>query len=208
MVAGAGAGKTTQMAKNVLEYYQQMPKKKIVYVITYTNNSRDSIRKKIIKIYGFVPTNLYIETIHVFLYREIINPYHHLLFEVKYKKLSLAFLGLNDQYKNKQISDLKEKGILHIDKVTETAKWIVDKKSTDKKQDKEKRNIILKVLQRNIGAVFVDEAQDMDKHMQQVFKSLNSSGIYLHLIGDPKQNLKGINSFKELGRVLILLCTK
>ncbi|MDE9753469.1 UvrD-helicase domain-containing protein [Staphylococcus delphini] len=47
IVAGAGAGKTTSMAEEVLNRYEKIKDGKIIYVITYTNAARDHIRKKL-----------------------------------------------------------------------------------------------------------------------------------------------------------------
>lgn len=198
IVAGAGAGKTTRMAGDVLARYKEMKEKKVIYVITYTNNARDSIKAKIVELNGEIPPHLYVETIHVFLYRELIKPYSNLLFDEHYIQLTLAFLGSDPKFRNYQISELRKKGILHVDKVSETAKWVVDKRSIDRKIHKDRRAIILKVLQKNIDAIFVDEAQDMDENMRQIFEALNEVEIYLHLIGDPKQDLKGKKQFEKL----------
>lgn len=198
IVAGAGAGKTTKMAGDVLARYKVMEEKKIIYVITYTNNSRDSIKEKIIELNGEVPPYLYVETIHVFLYRELIKPYSNLLFGEHYTQLTLAFLGASFKFRNYQISELRKKGILHIDIVSETAKWVVYKRSKDLKIHSDRRAVILKVLQKNIDSIFVDEAQDMDENMRQIFEALNEAEIYLHLIGDPKQDLRGKKQFAKL----------
>lgn len=198
IVAGAGAGKTTRMAGDVLARYKEVEEKKIIYVVTYTNNSRDSIKEKIVELNGEIPTYLYVETIHVFLYRELIKPYSNLLFNEHYTQLTLAFLGNDPKFRNYQISELRKKGILHVDKVSEIAKWVVDKRSTDLKIHKDRRAIILKVLQKNIDSIFVDEAQDMDENMRQIFEALNEAEIYLHLIGDPKQDLRGKKQFAKL----------
>ncbi|GAB0240577.1 hypothetical protein JPSP13_17150 [Staphylococcus pseudintermedius] len=66
IVAGAGAGKTTSMAEEVLNRYEKIKDGKIIYVITYTNAARDHIRRKIIELQGSIPKQIKIETSHVF----------------------------------------------------------------------------------------------------------------------------------------------
>lgn len=198
VVAGAGAGKTTSMAQVVLDRLKEIVDGKFIYVITYTNAARDRIREKIIELNGKIPKQLFIETSHVFLLREFIFPFHHLLYEQHFTKASQIKLSDNAGYRGLKIKELAMNKIIHVEKVTETAKWIVCKKSKDKKETKEKRRKILEIISRYLDSVFIDEAQDMDKHLAQIVGVLDSKGINMHLVGDPKQDLRGRNAFREL----------
>ena len=66
IVAGAGAGKTSSMARMVLDRYKGVTDGKIIYVIAYTNATKDSIRKKIVELHGSIPNQVFIETSHAF----------------------------------------------------------------------------------------------------------------------------------------------
>lgn len=198
VVAGAGAGKTTSMAQVVLERLNEITDQKIIYVITYTNAARDRIREKIIELNGIIPKQLFIETLHAFLLREFIFPFHHLIFEQQFTKVEHIKLPDNAGYKASKIKELASNKIIHVENVTENAKWIICKKSSDKKINKEKRAKVLSIVTRYLDSVFIDEAQDMDKHLVEIIGVLNEKGINIHLVGDPKQDLRGRNAFKEL----------
>lgn len=198
IVAGAGAGKTTNMASKVLERNNSIKDNKIIYVITYTNSAKNQIKNKIIELNGILPKNIMIETIHSFLIREVIFPFNHLLFDNKFTGVSEIKLSDNPKLKAIKIKELENRNIIHVEKETEVAKWILYKKSGDKKIHKEKRKKIISIMERYIDSIFIDEAQDIDKNLLEVIKVLDSSSININLIGDPKQDLRGRNVFREL----------
>ena len=72
------------------------------------------------ELYGAIPKQLLIETSHVFLLREIIFPFHHLLYEEQYTTASQIKLPDNYSFKALKIRELKEDKIIHVEKVTET----------------------------------------------------------------------------------------
>ena len=49
-----------------------------------------------------------------------------------------------------------------------------------------------------MDSIFVDEAQDIDENFSKVIEVLNEIGIYINLIGDPKQDLRGNFAFDNL----------
>lgn len=198
VVAGAGAGKTTSMAQVVIERLKEVTDQKIIYVITYTNAARDRIREKIVELNGRIPKQLFIETLHAFLLREFIFPFHHLIFEQQYTRASHIKLPDNPRYKASKIKELASQKIIHVENVTEIAKWVICKKSSDKKIHKEKREKVLSIITRYLDSVFIDEAQDMDKHLVEIIEKLNEKNINIQMVGDPKQDLRGRNAFKEL----------
>lgn len=198
IVAGAGAGKTTSMAKRILSRLDQVHDGKILYVITYTNAARNRIRELIIKSIGVIPKQLRIETIHVFLLHEVIFPFHHLLFEEQFTSVSNVKLPLNRAFKANKLKELNNNKLIHVEKVTETAKWILCKKTKDNKSIREKRERVLKIMSKYLDCVFIDEAQDIDEHMTQIIELLDNKGFNVFLIGDPKQDLRGRNNFKSI----------
>lgn len=198
VVAGAGSGKTTSMAKVVLERLKEIVDGKMIYVVTYTNAARDRIRELIIQENGSIPKNLQIETSHAFLLREVIFPFHHIVFVKQFKRVSHISLPDFPIYKASKIRELEENSVIHVERVSEIAKWVLCRKSNDNKLVRDKRVKVLSIISRYLDSVYVDEAQDMDDHFIDIIKSLNSHKIITHLIGDPKQDLRGRNSFRQL----------
>lgn len=198
VVAGAGAGKTTSMADLVLERLQEKADTKIIYVITYTNSARNKIRDKIREKHGCVPSELKVETIHAFLLREVIFPFHHLLFGKHFKDISLINLPSEPWYKANKVKDLESHNIIHVDKVTQTAKWVLYKKTKDTAAIRRKREKVLSITANYLDSIFVDESQDMDDHFLETIKVLDNKGIDVTLVGDPKQDLRGKGAFRDL----------
>lgn len=197
IVAGAGAGKTSSMAQMVLDRYNET-ESKIIYVVTYTNAAKNHIENKIKKINGHLPKRILVETIHAFLLREFIFPYHHLLYGKQFTRVSQIKLPHDYRHKAMKIKELGSQKFIHVEKVTEVAKWIVYGKSNDKKDVKKKREKVLSIITRFLDSVFVDEAQDMDNHFLKIVEVLEEKGINLCLVGDPKQDLRGRFAFNDL----------
>lgn len=197
-VAGAGAGKTSGLAEKIISDRNEMPQEKIIYCIAFTNNAADSIRDRLLKHYGEIPHSIKVATIHSFLYEEIIHPYYFALFGIQYKGISVIELDAKPAYRNNKIKELENKELLHIETIPERAKWVVSKKSSDKKADRIKRKIILDAFNEYCGKIFVDEAQDIDVNVQETLLALDALGIDIELYGDPKQDLRGNGCFRKL----------
>lgn len=198
VVAGAGAGKTTTMAEEVLTRYGELENGKIIYVITYTNAARDHIRNKIAEQHGSIPTQIKVETSHVFLLQEIIFPFHHLLYGQLYSRVSLINLPDSHTYKAKKLKELREQNIIHVEEVTKIARYVVNGKSDDRKIVKDKRVKVISIIKKYLDSIFIDEAQDMDADLSKIIKVFYNNGFYLHIVGDPKQDLRGRNEFRHL----------
>lgn len=198
IVAGAGAGKTTSMAEKVLEREKKSLNQKIIYVITYTNSAKDCIRKKITEINGSIPQRIKVETIHTFLWQEVISPFHHLLYEKHYNSISTIQLPDKPAFKNTKQRELEDNNIIHVEKMTQVSKWILHSKSTDKKEEKNKRKNIFIIIKKYLDCIFLDEAQDMDEHISKIVEALYNEEIDLYLVGDPKQDLRGKNELRRI----------
>ncbi|MEA4969135.1 MAG: AAA family ATPase [Candidatus Pelethousia sp.] len=197
-IAGAGAGKTTTMADTIVDLRKKTNENKHIFCITFTNNAVSCIEQKLQRYYGVIPNSIVISTIHSFLYREFIKPYYYLLFGKHYERISIAPLPQNPEYRNMKIRRLEDINILHQTVIPERAKWVVVKKSDDKKTVKDKRAIIKNVFKEYCGGICIDEAQDIDSDMQMIIETLNEIGIPLILMGDPKQDLKGRKCLKNI----------
>lgn len=198
LVAGAGAGKTSTMAKKVMDRFRKVTDGKIIYVITYTNAARDRIRESIVYLHGTIPKQIKVETFHAFLLREIIFPFHHLLYDKYFTSVSTIKLPNNYALRNKKIKELEINNIIHVEKVTQVSKWIISKKSNDKKYIKMQREKIISFINTYLDSVFIDEAQDIDKEFSEVIQALDESGVDFFLVGDPKQDIRGRKAFRDL----------
>ena len=197
-VAGAGAGKTTGLAKEIIAKHKITPNNKNIYCVAFTNAAVASIREKIQSHFGMIPSNIIICTIHSFLYQEFIFPYYYLLYKKHYKFISTIQLPMVQSYKNARLSELENKDILHVEKIPERAKWVVVKKSSDKAREQRVRDSILSAYLSYCGSIYVDEAQDIDSNMKEIFSKLDILGVDLVLKGDPKQDIRGHACFREL----------
>lgn len=197
-IAGAGAGKTTAMAEKIVKLCEETDKNKNVFCITFTNNAASCIEQKLRDYYEVIPNNIIVSTIHSFLYREYIKPYYFLLFGKQYTRISTALLPQNPGYKNAKIKRLEERTILHQTVIPERAKWVIVKKSDDRKSMKVKREIIKNAFKEYCGGICIDEAQDIDSDIQLIIETLHEMGISLILMGDPKQDLKGHKCLESL----------
>ena len=72
--AGAGGGKTTSMVKSIIEKVPDLNDNRFLCIITYTNDATESIRNKLSEEIQ-VPPNIFIGTIHSFLFRFIFRPH-------------------------------------------------------------------------------------------------------------------------------------
>ena len=197
-VAGAGAGKTTGLAKEIIDKYEKTDSNKKIYCVAFTNNAVKSIIEKLLIHFDMIPNNIIVCTIHSFLYQEFISPYYYIIHDKHYGTISTIELPSKAQFKNYKLAELDKKSILHIESIPEKAKWVVVKKSNEKSIHKTRRNIVLEVFKSYCQTVFVDEAQDIDGHMKEIFEKLDSEGIEIVLKGDPKQDIRGRGCFREL----------
>ena len=190
-VAGAGAGKTYSMAKRIIEYRKtNITNDKDIIVITYTNFAKNNIENKFKSEFNGIPENVKILTIHKFLLDYIIYPYSNLVFNRIINDACSIPLSDNILFKNKRISELMEKGIIHNEKVFKQAKRTLCIGNNDKSELKKNKQIVLDLFKASICAIFIDEAQDADEDVIEIIKYLNNNGIYFYIVGDPKQALK------------------
>lgn len=196
-IAGAGAGKTYSMAEEILKYCKCNNDDKDIIAITYTNSARDNIYKNIYDQNAWVPCKVKINTIHSFLLEYIIYPYSNYVLGKPFSKAVSIPLSQNIIFKNKRISDLAIQGIIHNEKVFNISKQIILPTKSDNLLIKKKKNIVLEHVLSNISSIFIDESQDLDEDALKVFEFLGKNGIYIYMIGDPKQALKYPQVYKQ-----------
>jgi len=197
-IAGAGSGKTTKMADKIINCYENTEKHLNIYCIAFTNNAADHIKDKLSEHFGETPERIKVSTIHSFLYQEIIRPYYYLLYGRQYGMVSNIKLPTDPKTKNWKINELDKVNILHLTAIPQRAKWVMVKKSGDKKHEKNIRKIIQSTFIKYCGAIYIDEAQDIDGEFLEILKIFESIGIQMELMGDPKQDLKGFGNLRKL----------
>ena len=195
-VAGAGAGKTSQMANQILDY--SIPEGKIVFCIAFSNAAAENIERKVALQLGYIPNNIRISTIHSFLYQELISPYYFFLYGKHFSQLSSVDLPTDIKYRRVKLSELEDANILHLTKIPEKAKWVVYQKSGDVKAVKEARQKLLRYFSDYCAAIFVDEAQDINEEIKIILEALDRAGNTIILYGDPKQDVKGLGCFRQI----------
>lgn len=195
-VAGAGAGKTSNLASRLLA--EGLPDGRMIFCVAFTNAAVHHIEAKLIEMNGSVPHGVKVSTIHSFLNTEIVQPYYHLLFGKRYSGISTIELAGSYKAQNARISELDRSGLLHQTKIPERAKWVVDKKSNDRARERNKRRNIISAFQSYCHMLVVDEAQDIDKEIESILRALDRAGVTIELYGDPKQDVRGRGCFQQL----------
>lgn len=196
-VAGAGAGKTTALSEQIIQRYNKEPDK-VIYCVSFTNSSVNTITEKLKKNFVSIPENISVSTIHSFLNKEIIAPYYYLLYGKHFKKAINISLPSNQQYKAIRLKQLEDLNILHVEKFSEKAKFVLKGKSNDKNIIKMKREKILDLFSNHFGVLFVDEAQDIDSNFREILEILDGRGFDIELVGDPKQDLKSLKQMEKI----------
>ena len=197
-VAGAGAGKTSNMATNVIDSYEAITDCQNIYCLAFTNNAVDSIRTKLMVHYGKLPHNIIVSTIHSFIYQELIHPYYYLLYKKHYNNISSTSMPSDAKQKAIKINSLDNHNILHVEAIPQKGMWVAFKKSDDKIREKGIRTVILRAFSSYCAKIFIDEAQDITKEMKNIITALSGYGIDISMFGDPKQDLRGRGCFREL----------
>jgi len=198
-IAGAGAGKTYNLSQRVIEFHKANTSHKIIYAITYTNAAKKKINQEIIKGLGYVPDQVRIETVHSFFLNEIIYPYSHLTVSEAYNNAVSHSLPSVHAFRNKKISLLKQRHIIHNESVFNKAKIVIDRTNSKhtNKAKKAKVDFVISHIAAKISHVFIDEAQDLDEDALRVFEVLGDNAIAIYMIGDPKQAIKYPNAFRN-----------
>jgi len=199
VIAGPGAGKTYNMVEKVLSALIDLKANKFCCVITYTNAATENIRNRISKKID-IPTNLFIGTIHSFFYNFFVFPYLRIYID-EFSDIDKFDDNVELTYResvnkswlagyNKNSSEFKtEKELISEGKICyRTSIYIAFEMS--------KNNKLIKLISNRIQFLFVDEYQDSDHFINDIFKKLiNDNETIIYFIGDQKQNIQSITSF-------------
>lgn len=198
IVAGAGSGKTQNFVSIVEELRVELDSVKNIYCLAFTNNAVDCIKNRLNDHETLSKNNVIVSTIHSFLYNEIIKPYRILIYGQHLGAISRIDLPNDCRERQYEISRLKKNGFLHQKEIPKEAKWIFCGKSKDDADVKNKRKIVNGIIAKYCGAICIDEAQDIDSDIMKIIKLMDALGVKIVLVGDPKQDIKGIKVFRDL----------
>lgn len=197
--AGAGAGKTSRLAVEIQERYEhRLNCEKHIFVVAYSNYAASVITKHLELIYGRIPHEIHLSTIHSFFWNDIIEPYYYLIFGNQFFSISNQALGESTKYRASKLRELRDSGILHVAEFSRITKQVLVGGSGSKKVEKIMRAKILSRLDSFIDSIFVDEAQDMDKNTAECFTAIDEAGINCYFVGDVNQDLHSRKGFAML----------
>lgn len=198
-IAGAGAGKTHELAQTIIDHINTINDHKSIFALTYTNAATEKIHSKILKILGHIPTNVIIETVHSFLLNELIYPFSYFILGDKYSNCSTVSLNSDFRYKAQTIKRLRLKRIIHSERVFEISKQIIDENNSKNKTQNKKADVryIHSILKEKIAKIFIDEVQDLDSNALQTFNVIAQKCSDVYMIGDPKQAIKNSYDLKN-----------
>jgi len=180
IIAAAGAGKTTYLIKKALK----IEKNENILITTYTIANENEIKKKIIELNGFIPSNIKIITWFSFLLKHGAKPYKGCF--------------------NGKLYDQDIKGVILVNKKSAQYKFKTQleyyfnqdwKIYSDKLSDfvyecnKRSKGLVIKRLENIFDYIFIDEVQDLAGYDLEILKLLFNSKINTLLVGDPRQTV-------------------
>ncbi len=181
IIASAGSGKTTLLAKQALEA------KGRVLITTFTIANELEIKKKIVKLNGFIPSHVTVQTWFSFLLQHGVKPYQGQLFPKRIKGMilingqSARFISEEKDFEKHYFT--KDRHI-YSDKL---AKFVVKCNAASK-------GAVVDRLARIYSNIFIDEVQDMAGYDLDFLKLLLKSTSFILLVGDPRQGTYSTNN--------------
>ncbi|UCG55919.1 MAG: UvrD-helicase domain-containing protein [Phycisphaerales bacterium] len=174
--AGPGAGKTHTMVDEVVAAIQVLPPHRFLAAITYTNAAANTIRERLCRRVQLWH-NVFVGTTHSFVNRFILAPFAELVSLLPedrvYAPVDVYAKGRGAGIYTK---NLIRKGVIPYDAMVPKARDILKMPSM--------RDRICERL----AYIFVDEFQDADIGMFEVFEHFRKAGkTTLYFVGDPEQ---------------------
>ena len=204
--AGAGGGKTTNMVNSIIDNIAVVEPNRFLCVITYTNDATTSIRKKLSEEVQ-VPPNVFIGTIHSFLFRFIFKPHFpngsdfSIVSGLVKKEITLqGFI----KWANREIAEPEKRKIIIENKWNKRKTAIYEKLQESNlitndllvKRSKElvSKASVRKALSNKLQFLFIDEYQDTYKWLHDIFMGIyKGNKTTFYAIGDPNQSIYGFS---------------
>ena len=182
MIAGAGSGKTTFLINEALEI-----KDTPVLITTFTDANEESIRKHIIRINGYIPANITIQTWFSFLLQHGVKPYQSYVFDGDISGLLLVSQKSGLKYMTKRgpvYYSERESGYY----ISGSGQIYSDKIACFTERVNEKSGgLVIDRIKRIYPNIFIDEVQDLSGYDLELIRLLENAGCNLLLVGDPRQ---------------------
>jgi len=194
IIAAAGSGKTTYLVNEALK----APPSKNVLITTYTEANEAGIRDIIIKIRGYIPANITVQTWFSFLLQHGVRPYQGLMNDILWEKdikgmlptegkSGIKYSFINEAGKKIDVEYREEDDFLNH-YFTDSLKIYSDKISKFVLKCNEKaEGAVISRLSQIYSYIYIDEIQDLAGYdldfIKLLFKSLSS----ILLVGDPRQ---------------------
>lgn len=181
IVAAAGSGKTTHIVKEALN---NAPKKTLI--ITYTNNNREEIEKKIKELHGFIPNHIIVKSWYTFLLSDLIRPYQNYVYE---DRIEGVYFPNGPIYRFATKTNIKsyflnKNNEVNKDRLSELAELIAHKCKY--------KNITR--ISELYDFIYIDEVQDMAGYDLEIFNFLMHSSIKVLFVGDIRQATYATNN--------------
>ncbi|WP_313560494.1 UvrD-helicase domain-containing protein [Ruminiclostridium cellobioparum] len=184
MIAAAGSGKTTYLVNEALNI-----KNDWVLITTFTEANQIEIRKKIVEINGYIPSNIVVQTWFSFLLQHGVRPYQGYITDKIITGLLLVNQrsGVNYYFKGKPIYYSEDKDVDHH-YFTGDYKIYSDKISKFAYRCNEKSDgAVIKRIEKIYSYLFIDEIQDLAGYDLELIKLFLKSNINVLMVGDPRQ---------------------
>lgn len=184
IIAGAGTGKTSYLISEALRTDEK------TLITTFTINCKNEILDKIIKVKGYIPQNITVQTWFSLLLNNGIKPYKRALCIDKVKGINMVpgrsgfrFKGRigpvywGEDHFNKFYFDSNNN--VYTDKLS---KLVI-------RLDDETKGKVIKRMESIYKNIFIDEVQDMAGYDLEILKRLMNSNSNIILVGDPRQTV-------------------
>jgi DNA helicase-2/ATP-dependent DNA helicase PcrA len=193
IIAAAGSGKTTYLVNQACKNLQGN-----ILITTYTEANEAEIRRKIIKIKGYIPSNITIQTWFSFLLQHGVRPFQSILDESIHDESIGFYLTSENSSKKKDKNGkpitFKNRPLLWGEKnfkkfyFTESYKIYSDKVSkfifnTNKKSS----NQVIDRISNIFDHILIDEVQDLAGFDLELLKLFFKTKSSVTLVGDPRQ---------------------
>lgn len=187
IIAAAGSGKTTYLVNKALSVADS----ETVLITTYTEANESQIKKKIIELKGYIPSNITVQTWFSFLLQHGVRPFQSVLNDEIHDDDIGFFLTSKKSGEKCKIrgkpsywgeSDFKKYYFTKTNKIysDKTSKFVI---TCNKKSNNQVINRIGKIF----NHIFVDEVQDLAGYDLELIKLMFELPNNILLVGDPRQ---------------------
>lgn len=172
IVACAGSGKTTYIVNKALENID-----KKILITTFTDSNVDEIKNKIIKINGFIPSNIVILPWFTFQLDYLIKPYQLPFINEKIINIKM----INGISKTRKTKDDKEYYLKNGEIFSDKIALLAFKTATY-------NDLTIKRLKLLFDYIYVDEFQDFSGYDLEIIDVLSKNNFLFEIVCDPRQH--------------------